>query len=737
MGNLIVALRAAQSGLLTTQSAIDAVSKNIANSNTDGYSRKIVNFENRVLNGDGAGVQLSDFTRSVDEGLMKDMRREISEANKLKAQVSYFTRIQNLFGAPGDNTSISHTLNQLHKAAEALTLSPAKTLERNEFVRYAQEIALQLQSMTQEIQGLRTQADAEVSEAVDRINALTREIADTNDKIIRNEAISNDITDLLDNRDQALKKLSELVEVTTFPRNDGDLVVFTTDGFPLVDRTANTITHQATGYLSTTTTFADGGISGIFVGGTGKDDEITNRITGGELAALISQRDDVLPNLQSQLDELSARLRDTLNQLHNRGTNHPGLQSLSGNRAFIDANNQTITLDPTNNADDVAITIFDSAGVQHQTTTLNTIMMSGTFGTGVQASRGPWSITEVAATIEDWLQGNGASGATVGIDSLTRKLNIEINDSTLHLAFRDQTATAAGSTAGDAEIGFDSDGDGDVDETVSGFSNFFKLNDLYTDSSTGNLYDSVQLSNSFTATAATLTFYTSADGVGGGNEIGSVSITHLSSLTEMTKVINDAKIGVSATLVPDGSGSRLRIVHDDGLEMVITQDPANTLLTSMGFGPSSARSASTLQVREEIRATPGLVTTALVQYDTTRNRYLVGSGDNTVIRSMAEALSAKNSFNSVGGLIGARRTFEEFATDILSRQANLADTNKSQLDTQTNLSKSLELESKRISGVSLDEEMSNLIVYQQSFSASARVISVIQQMFKVLDDAMR
>ena len=48
-GTLTVALRAAQSGLLATQSAVDAVAKNIANANTEGYSRKIVNFENRIL----------------------------------------------------------------------------------------------------------------------------------------------------------------------------------------------------------------------------------------------------------------------------------------------------------------------------------------------------------------------------------------------------------------------------------------------------------------------------------------------------------------------------------------------------------------------------------------------------------------------------------------------------------------------------------------------------------------
>ncbi len=736
MGTITGALRAAQSGLLTTQAAVDAAARNIANANTEGYSRKIINFENRVLAGHGAGVQLSEFTRSIDEGLLKDLRRELSETSLLDKQVTYFTRIQNMFGSPGDNTSLSHVVNQFHQAVESLALSPDKTLEQSEFVRFAQEIGLKLQSMTEEIQALRLQADKEIEEAVNRINALTGKIAETSDKIIRNEAISNDVTDLLDIRDQALKDLSSLVEITTFPRNDGDLVVFTTDGFPLVDRTANIVTHAAVGNLTTTSTFAAGNINGIFVGGSGEDDEITNRITGGELAALIAQRDDVLPNLQSQLDELASEVRDLVNSIHNRGTPVPGLQSMSGNRRFIDAETQTITLDPTNSSNDVSILLFDSSGEQLDTTTLNTIMVSGSYGTGTQANFGPWSITEVAATVEDWLQANGAGSATVSVDPETYKLNIELNNISVYLAFRDETATADGSAPADAEIGFDSDGDGDVDEIIFGFSNFFKLNDLYADSSNGNLYDSEQLSSSFTSSAATLTFYDSAGGVGNGNEIGTVSIDAMASLSEIAEAINDENFGVKAAIIPDGSGFRLRLLNDDAREMIITQGPSDTLLNDIGLKQSTARAAATLHVRDDIQETPGLAAVAQAQYDITRGRYIVNAGNNTVIQQMADALSTKQAFDSVGGLIGSDKTIEEFSIDILARQANLADINKSQLDAQISLTQALELESEGISGVNIDEEMSNLIVFQQSFSASARVISVIQRMFEALENAV-
>ena len=68
--SLTLSLKTAQSGLATSQAALDAVSNNIANVNTPGYSRKIVNTEQRVLAGVGAGVQLAEITRAIDEGLL-------------------------------------------------------------------------------------------------------------------------------------------------------------------------------------------------------------------------------------------------------------------------------------------------------------------------------------------------------------------------------------------------------------------------------------------------------------------------------------------------------------------------------------------------------------------------------------------------------------------------------------------------------------------------------------------
>ena len=119
VGNLTGALRTAQSGLLTNQSALEAVANNIANVNTEGYSRKDIKLEARVVSGNGAGVQLGEVRRVIDEGLLKNLRSESATYEMLSSQGIYYERMQEMFGAPGDNTSIGHLIGEFTESMEA------------------------------------------------------------------------------------------------------------------------------------------------------------------------------------------------------------------------------------------------------------------------------------------------------------------------------------------------------------------------------------------------------------------------------------------------------------------------------------------------------------------------------------------------------------------------------------------------------------------------------------------
>ena len=735
-GSLTLALRTAQSGLLVNQSALNAVATNIANVNSPGYSRKIVSTESRVVNGAGAGVQLSALTRQIDEGLLKSLRLEVSSLNALSVQASSFERMQELFGRPSDDTSISHVLGELTNALETLAVSPEKTLEQSELVRRATELALKFQLMSTTIQELRQQADQGIADAVTEANKLIIRIGDLNDKLIRNSAVNLDVTDLRDQRDMALDSLAEIIDIRYFRRTDGDVVVFTSAGRTLVDNVPATLTHAGASTVAATTTHAEGDFAGLYVGTAIPGNDITTEVRSGRLKGLIDLRDDVLVNLQSEIDELAAELRDVFNQIHNRGMPFPGMQSMTGTRIFVAPTTQTMTLDPGTGADDVTIALFDSSGDQQAVTTLNTIMVSASFGSGAQASFGAWTITEVAATIEDWLQANGAAGATATVNS-AGNFTIALNTPALNLAFRDETATANGSTAADVRIGFDSGGVVGIDETVSGFSNFFGLNDFFVDGLADNIHESNVMASTFTSTAATLRFNDSTGLLTGSP----LSIAAGSSLSTIATLITNSITNVTATVVPDGSGFRLRIAHDSGASLVITQDTGvpDTLLTDLGMHSADVRVAATIALRSDIVTAPSKISRGAVQGNAALGaggEYFTSVGDNTTVKALAEKMTNTNAFDTAGGLGNGNATFTAHAAAILSRNASLANTNKADLNFQKSLTDSLQLKSDTIRGVNLDEELAALIVFAQAYSAAARILSTIQKMFDALERAV-
>jgi len=732
MGDITQALRTAQSGLLVNQQALNTVSNNISNVNTPGYSKKVVTFENVSVAGVPAGVKISSVSRKIDEGLLKSLRIENGELSTLTEKTEYFARMQELFGSPGDDTSLSHLIEKLGEAAELLAVNPDRQLEAAEFVRRAADVTNQLQSMSQTIQELRLQADSAITDKISEINTITAQIDQLNDDIISNGTVGRDVTDLQDQRDLQIDKLSAIVDIRYFFRSDGDAVVFTTAGRTLVDTVPPTLSHTAASSITPTTTHAEGDLTGIFVGTAVASNDITNEVREGELKALIELRDQLLPNLQSQIDELAAEMRDAVNLVHNRGMPFPGAQSLTGTRIFISSTTQTMTLDSTSGADDVTISLFDSSGDQHAITTLETIMTSSMYGSGVQAANGPWTISEVAATVEDWLQANASSTSTATVNS-AGKLEINLNTTTYNLAFRDETATADGSAAADVSISFDSNGDGTNDETVSGFSNFFGLNDFYVDTRLDNDHETDVLATSFTTTAATLTFRDST------GSLGTLAVATGTSLTDLATSITNNVTNVTASVVPDGSGSRLRISHDNGSSMTVTQAAANTLLTTMGLHSADVGISQTLTVRSDIISTPGLVSTGRPQWDSSRGasgEYYMSTGDDTIALQMASAFSTNSAFDQAGGLTSITTKFSGYAAEILANNASLADVNDRTIESQRALTESLQFKSDSNRGVNLDEEMADLIVFEQAFAAAARVMSVIQNMIQALERAV-
>jgi len=714
------ALHVAAGGLLATQSALGTVSDNVANANTEGYSRKIVNFETNVLAGVGAGVNVADVSRAVDEGLLKDVRDEKSELYAIKSQLTYYSRMQELFGAPGDNSSLAHTISELSSALEALSVTPERSLEQSEVIRWAENTSQQLQDMSDVIQDLRKQADDDIHQAVKEAENYLKEIADLNHKIVRNNVANNDVSALEDKRDLALNALSEIIDITYFPRSNGEYSVFTKGGRVLIDQEAVDLTHNLGASVSAVTTHEEGDFSGIYAGTAVLANDITNDLQGGKLAGLVEMRDDILTGLQSELDELAGALRDQINAAHNRGMAFPGSQAMQGSTAFIDSASQQIAF----GSGDTRMAVMDGDGNQVASVSLTTQLTA-------DHGAAPWTLDQVATTIDTWLDANAGGGTAQFVDG---KLQITMSDTTKFLSFRDETATTAGSDRADATINFYGDGT-KVTRTHEGFSDFFGLNDFYTEDLGQNIWDTGILSPNYAESGTTLTFY---DNSGGGlTSLGSLSLS--GSLDNMATLVNNANIGVRATVISEGDGKRLRFTNVEGNNMEIVQESGN-FISNTGFDVSDVRTASTLKVRDDLASTPGNISRGILRWDAslgTGGEYYVSAGDNKVAGELAATFNNAQSFDGAGGLSQVSETFHQYTSSILALNSSKAANNELDVEIQESLVNSLKNRSDTQKGVNLDEELSQLILYEQAYSAAARVISVIQGMFETLENAVR
>lgn len=799
--SLTLGLNAAISGLMTAQRGLDLVSHNIANVNTEGYTRKLFNPESRVLNGSGVGVQVGAITRRVEDGLVRSLRESKGLYSNIMVQNDYMQRVQDLFGTPADNTSLSHSVAELGNQFELLALEADKAPQALQTVQTGQSVADKLAALSKQLQGLRTDVDQEMASTVNDVNNLLTNIDSLNDKISLAFATGRDTTDLLDKRDSQLTALSQIVDITYYARESGEVAVFTKSGATLVDNKPAILTHPPLSSVQPWDAYGSGSFSGLYVGGT----DITNDIRSGSLKGLVELRDHTIPDMQAQVDELAKTMREDINLIHNRGTSYPSLaSSYTGSQSFIDVTKQTMDIGTDG---DTVIALFNTDGTESASTSLRTLMGTSSF-----------TVQDMSSALQSWLQANGASNASVGFgdtiggtptitnpaiavdtaagtltaagafgsfsagmeitlsggtpydgtytvtaataNSLTLDppppgvngvvaatvtgsspsgaMHIDLNAPGLGLAFRDQVSSVPGADPQDLSISFDADGNGTLEKSAQGFSNFFGLNDFYSNERSNWLWDSaVQPTNFRQIGSMRLSFSSESQGLNFGN----VLVQNNDSLAAIAdRINNDPVLGlqVNASVVTEGSGQRLRIKNLDGTELAITQigGVANGI-QNLGLVPSASGESSALTVSTHLIDNPDLISRGRIQYSSETGEYFLASGDNEVVSEMANAFNGAHSYDSAGGLSTGNLSFSDYAASIISKAANQANSMETEVTYQANLTEALDVKSSDISDVNLDEELAQLMIFQQSYTAAAKVISTTQEMLDVLNTLIR
>lgn len=196
------------------QRALSTVSNNIANVNTEGYSRQDVVLKDSAPKKlasmyIGTGVMLQNIKRQYDEFAESNLRNSNSDLSAQTPMVDYTKRVMDIMG--DKNIGLSSALDDFFASASDLSTDPASTVLRTSFLRSADGVASRFGELSTQLDLVVTETRQGLESVAAQVNTLTGQLALINQSMSRSSTLEGQPAELLDRRDLTLRQLSELV----------------------------------------------------------------------------------------------------------------------------------------------------------------------------------------------------------------------------------------------------------------------------------------------------------------------------------------------------------------------------------------------------------------------------------------------------------------------------------------------------------------------------------------------
>jgi flagellar hook-associated protein 1 FlgK len=313
--------------LSALQRAISTTGQNIANVNTEGYSRQSVSLSARPAQDIGAGylgsgVQVTSIDRAYNQFLANDVQQRTASSGYYSLYANAAERVDSMLGDP--STSIAQAMDSFFASAEAVANSPTSLPERQVMLSNAETLVQRFDYIVSRIDDVTKEMNSQINSAVSEINQLAGGIATLNNEIAKVSGGSTGLpNDLLDQRDALLVQLSSLVDTKTLAQDDGSLNVFIGRGQPLVTGSvAETLATQTDPDLGSTSLVT----LSAFVAGSS---DVSDFLTGGKLGAALTVTDEVVNPTRRELNLLAVGFAETVNAIQEAGDDLQGVDGVA------------------------------------------------------------------------------------------------------------------------------------------------------------------------------------------------------------------------------------------------------------------------------------------------------------------------------------------------------------------------------------------------------------------------
>jgi flagellar hook-associated protein 1 len=328
MGSSFGGINTALTSLYAQRRALDVTGQNIANANTEGYTRQRAEMQSQVgsispamyarTDGLGTGVAVSDVQRLRDEFLENRGRAEHGKSAYLTQQTSAYNAIEDVFAEPGD-TALAAQMHDMWGGWNDVSNNPQLAATRSTLLQQASTVADGLNSAHTSLTEQWSQNRMQLSAYADEVNTAAGTIAQLNDSIVKAKATGLTVNELEDRRDLQVMKLSELAGASASYRPNGAVDVFVGNSTLVSEFTTRKLEVSGAKRL---------------------DDQSSDPMTlrwadtktpaqaGGTMGAMADTMTTIIPAISDALNSVAKNLADKVNTLHSTGFSKDGSTGL-------------------------------------------------------------------------------------------------------------------------------------------------------------------------------------------------------------------------------------------------------------------------------------------------------------------------------------------------------------------------------------------------------------------------
>lgn len=684
MSGLGLILSIARDALAAQQYGINVTGHNIANVNTEGYSRQTSVNEARepapygglLL---GRGVDVTQVLRASDqfiESQLMDRKSDMSTSQELE---NYMQVMEGLFNENSD-TSISMMMSKFWNLWQDIANNPSGSTERVALYEHSILMSDQFKTLNTDLMQIQTDLTRALSGGIVQINEITNEIAQVNGRLVGMEAATSIANDLRDKRNTLTSELAQYIDVKTFEQTNGSLTIITAKGCVLV--------HGNDNY-----NLVPGGDNGDRIMWGGKDGvatgDITNNITRGKMGGWLEMRDEIIEKYKLDLNAMAEEFIWAVNQQHSQGVGMEAFSAVTGTYAVSDAGKALGTQD---------------SGLNYYAK-----ISDGTFNLWVYDSNGDLDTGEPSVIIVDADAGgtkltdlrDAIGGANVNISAsiVGGKLKIDAATAGYTFAFSDDNSSVL------AALG---------------------INTLFRGANAGGmgLNNKISLDKNYIAAAQVTNNMGIA--VAGSSNTGTGTIVTSGHYTET----EDATYKIEITTTGDEVNAIFKWSDDGGLTWTPGATAGANVVLSNGvkvtFMPGSYNDPA-----------PDTFTINVTADSTSYGTF--ASGDNTNALAIADLQYTSMDIpqwtcdringDTEGSLTATIDNYYHSMISSIGIKSSSISRNRAFNAVMAN--KIGEIRNS-ISAVSLDEEMTNIIKFQRAFQAAAKLISISDEMLNTL-----